>query len=82
MYLSVGGRSTGILIRYVFRLQLSDRRVEYDLAQDEIIISVRIPILMRDMLREAVAADTHMNISEFVRDAIRKQLELQKQQRG
>jgi Arc/MetJ-type ribon-helix-helix transcriptional regulator len=38
-------------------------------------ITIAIPPTMRDLLEKAVSNDTHMNLSEFVRDAIRRRLE-------
>jgi Arc/MetJ-type ribon-helix-helix transcriptional regulator len=38
-------------------------------------ITVRIPGYMAKLLQEELGKDTHFNISEFVRDAIRRELE-------
>ena len=42
---------------------------------DDVIISTRIPKKLRELMRKYVLADTFMNESEFVRYAIRKELE-------
>jgi len=34
-----------------------------------------IPQTMRDLIEQVVSKDTHTNLSEFVRDAIRRRLE-------
>jgi Arc/MetJ-type ribon-helix-helix transcriptional regulator len=38
-------------------------------------INVAIPQTMRDLIEQFVSMDTHTNISEFVRDAIRQKLQ-------
>jgi len=38
-------------------------------------INVAIPQTMKDLIEQFVSMDTHMNLSEFVRDAIRQKLE-------
>ena len=38
-------------------------------------INVSIPQTMKDLIEEFVSMDTHMNLSEFVRDAIRQKLQ-------
>ena len=38
-------------------------------------INVSIPQRMKDLIEEFVSMDTHMNLSEFVRDAIRQKLQ-------
>ena len=38
-------------------------------------ICVMIPQTMRDLIEQVVSKDTHTNLSEFVRDAIRRRLE-------
>jgi Arc/MetJ-type ribon-helix-helix transcriptional regulator len=37
-------------------------------------INVSIPQTMKDLIEQFVSMDTHMNLSEFVRDAIREKL--------
>ena len=37
-------------------------------------ICVMIPQTMRDLIEQFVSLDTHTNLSEFVRDAIRQKL--------
>lgn len=38
-------------------------------------INVSIPKTMKDLIEEFVSMDTHMNLSEFVRDAIRQKFQ-------
>lgn len=38
-------------------------------------INVSLPQTMKDLIEQFVSMDTHMNLSEFVRDAIRQKLE-------
>jgi len=38
-------------------------------------ICVMIPQTMRDLIEQFVSMDTHTNLSEFVRDAIRQKLQ-------
>ena len=38
-------------------------------------INVSIPQTMKDLIEEFVSMDTHLNLSEFVRDAIRQKLQ-------
>jgi len=38
-------------------------------------ISLMLPKSMRESIDEAVSNNTHVNLSEFVRDAIRRRLE-------
>ena len=38
-------------------------------------INVSIPQTMKNLIEEFVSMDTHMNLSEFVRDAIRQKLQ-------
>lgn len=37
-------------------------------------IGVKVPSALKEKIEEAVAHDTHLNISDFVRDAIRQKL--------
>lgn len=37
-------------------------------------INVSIPQTMKDLIEQFVSMDTHLNLSEFVRDAIRQKL--------
>ena len=39
------------------------------------VLVVRIPQTMRDIMDQIIRADTHSNISEFVRDAIRQKIQ-------
>ena len=38
-------------------------------------INVAIPQTMKDLIEQFVSLDTHTNLSEFVRDAIRQKLQ-------
>jgi len=38
-------------------------------------INVSIPQTMKDLIEQFVSMDTHTNLSEFVRDAIRQKLQ-------
>ncbi len=38
-------------------------------------INVSIPQTMKDLIEQFVSMDTHMNLSEFVRDAVRQKLQ-------
>jgi len=38
-------------------------------------ICVMIPQTMRDLIEEILSKDTHTNLSEFVRDAIRQKIQ-------
>lgn len=44
------------------------------MSEDEVWLNIRITRTMRRLLERAVTTDTHMNASEFARDAIRKEL--------
>jgi len=39
------------------------------------VLVVRVPQTMRDIMDQIIRADTHSNISEFVRDAIRQKIQ-------
>ncbi len=45
------------------------------MSEGEVYLSVRVPTKLRDILRAHVGRDTHMNNSEFVREAIREKLQ-------
>ncbi len=45
------------------------------MSDTEVYLSLRIPGKLRDILEAQVSRDTHMNESEFVRDAIREKLQ-------
>jgi len=45
------------------------------MSQEDVALNIRIPRTMKTLLLRAIAQDTHMNASEFARDAIRKELE-------
>lgn len=38
-------------------------------------ISARIPLTLKTLIRKFVALDTHINESDFIRDAIRQKIE-------
>ncbi len=40
----------------------------------EVYVSARVPSKLRDILRAHVSRDTHMNDSDFIREAIREKL--------
>ncbi len=42
---------------------------------NEVYLTARVPRKLREILRAHVARDTHMNESEFVREAVREKLQ-------
>ena len=42
---------------------------------DDVYITARVPAKLREILRAQVLRDTHMNESEFVREAVREKLQ-------
>jgi len=42
---------------------------------DYVYVTARVPAKLREILRAQVLRDTHMNESEFVRDAVREKLQ-------
>ena len=43
--------------------------------REDATVSTRIPKTLRELMRKHILEDTHMNESEFIRDAIRRELE-------
>lgn len=43
--------------------------------QREAAISVRIPVPLKTLIQKIVALDTHINESDFIRDAIREKIQ-------
>lgn len=44
------------------------------MAQEDTTINFRLPKTLKDLLTAYLALDTHMNESEFIRDAIRQKI--------
>jgi len=42
--------------------------------RESLVLTVRIPPTMRTIMNEIVQVDTHTNLSEFVREAIREKI--------
>ena len=45
------------------------------MAEVDVFVSARVPAKLRQILRAHVGRDTHMNESEFVREAVREKLQ-------
>lgn len=45
------------------------------MAESEVYITARVPRKLREILKAHVLRDTHMNESEFVREAVREKLQ-------
>lgn len=43
--------------------------------EETVVIGVRIPIKLKEMLEEYIRKDTHINVSDFLRTAIREKLQ-------
>jgi len=43
--------------------------------REQILITLQIPSTMKELIGKIVTADTHSNMSEFIRDAIRQKIE-------
>ena len=43
--------------------------------REQILITLQIPSTMKELIEKIVNADTHSNMSEFIRDAIRQKIE-------
>lgn len=43
--------------------------------REQILITLQIPQTMKDIMEKIVYADTHSNMSEFIRDAIRQKIQ-------
>ena len=43
--------------------------------REQILITLQIPATMKDLIERIVSADTHSNMSEFIRDAIRQKIQ-------
>jgi len=41
----------------------------------DVFVTARVPLKLREILRAHVSRDTHMNESEFVREAVREKLQ-------
>jgi Arc/MetJ-type ribon-helix-helix transcriptional regulator len=44
------------------------------MSKNEASITVRVPRNLKDLVRQFVAKDTHINESDFVRDAVREKI--------
>lgn len=44
------------------------------MSKKDVQISARIPCSLKELMRKYVAVDTHINESEFIRDAIREKI--------
>ena len=42
--------------------------------REQILITLQIPSTMKELIERIVSADTHSNMSEFIRDAIRQKI--------
>ena len=42
--------------------------------REQVLITLQIPVTMKDLIDRIVSADTHSNMSEFIRDAIRQKI--------
>jgi len=40
-----------------------------------VLITLQIPATMKELIERIVSADTHSNMSEFIRDAIRQKIQ-------
>jgi Arc/MetJ-type ribon-helix-helix transcriptional regulator len=45
------------------------------LSKKDVQISARIPTTLKELMQKYVAVDTHINESEFIRDAIREKIQ-------
>ncbi len=45
------------------------------MAETDVFVTARVPLKLREILRAHVSRDTHMNESEFVREAVREKLQ-------
>ena len=45
--------------------------------REQILITLQIPATMKELIEKIVTADTHSNMSEFIRDAIRQKIRLE-----
>lgn len=43
--------------------------------EKDVIIAFRAPITLKDMVKEFIALDAHMNESDFYRDAVREKIQ-------
>jgi len=43
--------------------------------REQILITLQIPSTMKELIEKIVTADTHSNMSEFIRDAIRQKIQ-------
>jgi len=43
--------------------------------RDQVLITLQIPATMKELIERIVSADTHSNMSEFIRDAIRQKIQ-------
>lgn len=44
------------------------------MSENQVIISVRLPVTLRDLVQKFIEKDTHLNESDFYRDAIRDKI--------
>ena len=43
--------------------------------REQVLITLQIPATMKELIEKIVSADTHSNMSEFIRDAIRQKID-------
>ena len=43
--------------------------------REQVLITLQIPATMKELIERIVSADTHSNMSEFIRDAIRQKIQ-------
>jgi len=42
--------------------------------REQVLITLQIPNTMKELIERIISADTHSNMSEFIRDAIRQKI--------